>query len=107
MDLANLSNEELKLLVVATKQELERRKQEEEEKLYRQLEAIQKTLIPEFVDAIHPEHSRTTCSDKNLENGFYSSSSGGCPRCTRCGLLEMIQGTSLPYGVSLRLVFSE
>jgi hypothetical protein len=53
----------------------------------------------EFINLIKPEHIRTTCSDENISNGFYVDSETGIintkyrPRCERCALLEIANGT--------------
>lgn len=52
----------------------------------------------DFINIVIPEHSRTSCSDDNLFNGFYYDE---CeekinlryyPRCKRCAYLELIMG---------------
>jgi hypothetical protein len=58
----------------------------------------------ELINIICPEHSRTSCSDENINNGFYHSyeldepistiSNEHMPRCTRCALLQLANGTS-------------
>lgn len=41
-----------------------------------------------YVDAIAPEHSRTSCSDDDLYNAAYGADDhGGEGRCRRCTLL--------------------
>ena len=52
----------------------------------------------EFIDIICPNHDRTSCSDDNIANGFYANddmtiSSVRRPRCARCALLEIENGT--------------
>lgn len=53
----------------------------------------------EFIDFICPEHSRTSCSDDNIVNGFYieedeeTISERYYHRCARCALLEIENGT--------------
>jgi hypothetical protein len=49
----------------------------------------------EFINIICPEHSRTSCSDENISNGFYSSP-GWQGRCLRCVYLEIASGVKLP-----------
>lgn len=61
----------------------------------------------ELIDIIAKEHSRTSCSDENLNNGFYHKaadeweagyrviSKDYYPRCTRCALLEIANGRSI------------
>ena len=56
----------------------------------------------ELIDFICPEHSRTSCSDDNISNGFYTEgdedwetltvSTKYYPRCTRCAMLEIENG---------------
>lgn len=54
----------------------------------------------EFINIIQPEHGRTSCSDENIGNGFYTRN--GAPdwygRCTRCMYLEIIRGDGIPEG---------
>jgi hypothetical protein len=55
--------------------------------------------IREFIDFICPEHSRTSCSDDDISNGFYleedreTISKERYHRCVRCALLEIENGT--------------
>lgn len=59
----------------------------------------------ELVNIICPEHTRTSCSDDNIDNGFYHKFvdtedsttiiSKHHPRCSRCALLELINGLSV------------
>lgn len=61
----------------------------------------------ELINIIAPEHSRTSCSDENLSNGFYHKASDEWeeeykvirkdynPRCTRCALLDIANGRSI------------
>jgi hypothetical protein len=61
----------------------------------------------ELIDIIAPVHSRTSCSDENIANGFYHKSSNEWEkeykvisnkyhaRCTRCALLELANGRSI------------
>ena len=56
----------------------------------------------ELVNIIRPEHDRTSCDDKNLNNGFYSNS--GFTRCARCTLLQIIGTGNMPKSHSLDLM---
>ena len=53
----------------------------------------------EFINLICPEHTRTSCSDDNISNGFYfeedreTISPKYFHRCGRCALLEIENGT--------------
>lgn len=58
---------------------------------------IEELVTEEFVNLFQPEHQRTSCSDKNLDNGYGSHSSGGY-RCLRCALLQAVR-----YGETYRL----
>lgn len=61
----------------------------------------------ELINIIAPEHTRTSCSDDNIGNGFYHKSSEEwdnnytvitkkyIPRCSRCALLELENGRSV------------
>lgn len=51
----------------------------------------------EFIDIICPDHTRTSCSDDNIANGFYTEDDMTIisvlrPRCGRCALLEIENG---------------
>lgn len=51
-------------------------------------------LTEKQIDAllvVFAEHDRTSCSDKNSVNGFYTRSDKGF-RCTRCALLDLTRG---------------
>lgn len=54
----------------------------------------------EFINILQPEHGRTSCSDEDVNNGFYTRL--GAPdwygRCTRCLYLEIIAGVEIPEG---------
>ena len=51
----------------------------------------------EFVDKIQPKHGRTSCSDENRCNGFYSRNGETWHgRCTRCMYLEIVDTGELP-----------
>ena len=53
----------------------------------------------EFIDCICPEHSRASCSDINISNGFYLKEDGETisqkyyHKCVRCAFLEIENGT--------------
>jgi hypothetical protein len=61
----------------------------------------------ELIDIIAPEHSRTSCSDENIANGFYHKAADEWEegytvisneyyyRCSRCALLELANGRSI------------
>jgi hypothetical protein len=40
------------------------------------------------IDEIAPEHSRTSCSDDNIQNGHTTAGRAGTSRCTRCTILK-------------------
>lgn len=52
----------------------------------------------ELINLIKPEHDRTSCSDKNITNGFYMSEDGEIISndyslgCIRCALLQIESG---------------
>ena len=54
----------------------------------------------ELVNIVFPEHGRTSCSDDDLNNGFYSRCDGTWHgRCTRCMWLEIAKDEQdLPEG---------
>jgi hypothetical protein len=61
-------------------------------------------ITREWVDTVCPEHDRTSCSDDNVANGFYSiveeklkgviirRKFDPFPRCYRCFLLNHVGG---------------
>ena len=55
--------------------------------------------LKEFINFICPEHSRTSCSDENISNGFCfeedeeTVSQKYYHRCKRCAFLEIENGT--------------
>ena len=52
---------------------------------------LRTVLTRQLVDALRPEHDRTSCSDTNLSNGWDTMderSGRTMPRCVRCALLE-------------------
>lgn len=55
----------------------------------------------ELINIITPEHARTSCSDENISNGFYRELDSLCisneyhSRCSRCALLEIMNGESV------------
>ncbi len=51
--------------------------------------------VLKFINIICPEHNRTSCSDDNVTNGFYSGD-GWHGRCSRCMYLEIANGIELP-----------
>ena len=54
--------------------------------------------------ALFPEHNRTTCSDVQRHNGFYTRSDNG-PRCTRCALLDLSMHFADNFDFDLVLTF--
>tara|TARA_R110000782_G_scaffold220705_1_gene307929 strand:+ start:255 stop:464 length:210 start_codon:yes stop_codon:yes gene_type:complete len=61
----------------------------------------------EFLNIVLPEHDRTSCSDDDVQNGFWSSYGyikGGNwqGRCRRCVALQIInEDEDVPKGVDL------
>lgn len=54
----------------------------------------------EFINIVHPEHCRTSCSDEKTDNGFYSRNGETWHgRCTRCMYLQIIKGEA-PEGIA-------
>ena len=48
--------------------------------------------VLEHINAIAPEHDRTSCDDENLYNAAYGPDDrGGYGRCRRCGLLDIVR----------------
>lgn len=56
---------------------------------------------PGVVDALAPEHDRTSCTDEGLENGH--ATEYRLPRCSRCQLLYAAKVGVWPTYLSLRL----
>ena len=50
----------------------------------------------EFLNKICPEHTRTSCSDDNIQNGFWSrygydnKENDASGRCSRCMLIQVL-----------------
>jgi hypothetical protein len=61
----------------------------------------------EFLNIILPEHDRTSCSDEDLQNGFwsrrgYNDKGDWQGRCRRCMSLQIIdKDEDVPKGVDL------
>lgn len=55
----------------------------------------------ELLDKAHPKHGRTSCSDKNVCNGFGTrlGDGSGWGRCVRCMFLELIEGAEVPADI--------
>jgi hypothetical protein len=81
------------------------RKAEEREKAAVRLsETFRHKVTRDALDALVPEHGRTSCSDDNRRNGFGSNGSD-FPRCNRCALLDVLDGTdNFPPGIRVSLV---
>ncbi len=45
----------------------------------------------EFINIICPEHDRTSCSDSNISNGFFTRNESWHGRCKRCMYLEILE----------------
>ena len=51
----------------------------------------------DFINIIKPEHDRTSCSDSDIANGFYSRNGQTWHgRCTRCMYLEIADNGYCP-----------
>jgi hypothetical protein len=52
-----------------------------------------------FINLVVPEHDRTSCSDTDISNGFFTRN---CEtwhgRCKRCMYLQVLEGKELPDG---------
>lgn len=53
--------------------------------------------IIDFINIICPEHDRTSCSDEDLNNGFFIDDFGTVDlkyrvRCKRCAYLQVARG---------------
>jgi hypothetical protein len=58
----------------------------------------------ELINIIAPEHERTSCSDEDLNNGFYSNDNN--TRCGRCTLLEILKKGKLPNSHTGLIIFN-
>lgn len=59
----------------------------------------EKMSAREFIDLIMPEHDRSSCSDDNISNGFFTRDGRNWyGRCTRCMYLEIIKDGFVPEG---------
>lgn len=54
------------------------------------VEFIRKNLTQEIIDFFFPEHIRSSCSDGDLCNGWYTNENGS-PRCGRCAMIETLR----------------
>lgn len=94
MELKDLSDKDLL-------QELARRKEEKRQARIdannKKLELLRKVLTREMLDALLPEHGRTSCSDDNRVNGFRCHR----VRCTRCALLDFLEDEYTPSSQEL------
>lgn len=74
--------------------ELDRREAERMQEVFNGRKFRWSLLTRETVDAFCPEHDRTSCSDSSRDNGFNAArrSNRGVPRCTRCALLDALDG---------------
>jgi hypothetical protein len=102
MDLKNLSEKELAALKNQLNIEESRRAQLEEQTQNARVAKFFQHLSNEMLDALAPEHGRTSCSDTKLSNGFGSNGLSSPPRCNRCAL---IQGRDGDYPQGLRFQF--
>jgi hypothetical protein len=59
-------------------------------------------LKPEIINALVPEHERTSCSDADLRNGF----NGEIVRCARCALLEALNGGCFDVDYDVTVIFN-
>ena len=55
----------------------------------------------ELIDAIAPEHSRTTCSPKDNWAPSAYFNEAGYSRCVRCALLHKIETGEFPYAAQM------
>jgi hypothetical protein len=59
---------------------------------------------PGAVDALAPQHGRTTCTDEDRRNGVYGEE---IPRCNRCALLDIQEcPEAFPANLVLSVEFS-
>jgi len=66
-----LSRQELLEQTKAIEAELVRRKEEQEQLEHEAMRVVASAMTLEFVNAVSPKHSRTSCSDEHRSNGFY------------------------------------
>lgn len=93
------------------KRELSRRerirKESREQRHNEHEEALKMLLTQTIVDVLAPKHGRTSCSDEKPTNSFEFAppTPSGMPRCIRCGLLDLLNGNTLPDDLFLRGTF--
>lgn len=68
------------------------------------MENLRSVMTKELIDTLRPKHDRTSCADKNISNGFWSNEDDN-PRCTRCALLDMLDGRSAPGGLFFEITW--
>lgn len=116
MDPKKLSTDELESQLKALAAEKARREKEALDaalKARRARHAQIETFLrehPKIIEVLAPEHTRTSCTDRTLANGFYSAEwgSGRGYRCIRCALLEVAQrNQSIPDEVEFECSFVE
>lgn len=96
---ANVSDEELR-------QELECRAEAKRDAEFMERRERLRTLVTnrDALLALVP-HGRSSCSDDDPNNGFYSRSGGG-PRCDRCALMELTEDHADNFDFTLDLRFT-
>lgn len=88
-DVEHMTDDELETLDTSLKKEVQHRK-DQALKEKRVANAAELKVIAKHKDALLEllEHDRTSCSDKDPQNGF---DSGKHPRCSKCALMELLE----------------
>lgn len=98
--MSDLQAEEKRLQDELVKIQKARKEREAEERYERNKKILDnKHLLLPLI-----EHTRTSCSDKDIANGFHSATYG--PRCVRCALLELGEHNLDVYNIHLTLEFT-
>lgn len=67
--------------------------------VFRDMERVDDMTAKEFIDLMMPNHGRSSCSDEDPQNCFYSRNGETWHgRCTRCMYLQIIREKEVPTG---------
>lgn len=99
--LANMTDDELRAEMDRRREVRERAAQEKRTIRHTILSRV---LTSEVINALRPDHDRTTCDDEHPNNGWGTRSDGGY-RCTRCALLQGAPEDG--YDITLAIVSQE
>jgi hypothetical protein len=91
MDISSLTLEEIEQMQIGLELRRQALKAEEVDKKRRDIQEKIDSFLPnrDLILSLF-DHSRTSCSDKNVSNGFMHSV--GYARCSKCHLIEILNG---------------